>query len=160
MLDLLRFPDESRVWIYTSSREFRDEELPALQQDITLFTRQWTSHNQQLYATGGIMHNRFLVLVVDEGQAGASGCSIDSSVHFIQALGQKYQTDFFDRRTFCYLQDEEVRTVPMEQFNEAYRSGAITDNTLFFDTLVQQKGDFINAWIKPLRQSWLTRLIR
>lgn len=160
MMDLLRFPDSSRVWIYTSSREFEDHELQGLQADIEAFTRQWTSHNQSLHATGGVLHNRFLVLVVDESMAGASGCSIDSSVHFIRALGDKYQTDFFDRTTFCFLDNNEVKALPMQDLKSAYQRGEIRGQTLFFDTLVNNKGDFIRAWLKPAENSWLARLLR
>lgn len=160
MMDLLRFPDTSRVWIYTSSREFRDDELHDLQAYVNDFVRQWTSHNQSLHATGGILHNRFLVLVVDESLAGASGCSIDSSVHFIRELGSRYNTDFFDRTTFCFLDGDEVKAVPMSDLKSAYNNGDIRAQTLFFDTLVNNKGEFIQAWLKPVANSWLARLLR
>ena len=160
MLDLLRYPESSRVWIYTSSREFTDAELTVLQPAIGDFARQWTSHNRDLHATGGILHNRFLVLVVDESHADASGCSIDTSVRFIKQLEADFSTDFFDRQLFSYLDDGEVYTLHQRDLKEAFQSGRINGNTLFFDNLVQNKGDFIKAWVKPLSSSWLARLVR
>lgn len=159
MVDLLKFPETSRVWIYTSKRVFSDDELNDLQSHIDRFTRAWVSHNVDLHATGGILHNRFLVLVVDESRAGASGCSIDSSVHFIRQLGEEYQTDFFDRQLFTCVQDEEVTTYNRPGLKKAYQEGSINDQTPFFDTLVQNMGEFQRNWLKPLGDSWLKRLV-
>jgi len=50
-------------------------------------TISWTAHNNQLKAKGEIRYNRFLILIVDESQAGASGCSIDKSVPFYETAG-------------------------------------------------------------------------
>lgn len=159
-MDLIRFPDNSRVWVYTSSREFQDDELGMLEKEIQSFTREWTSHNKELHATGGILHNRFLVLVVDESKSGASGCSIDSSVRFIRHLEQRFQTDFFNRQLFCYLKGEEVNTVQQSELKSTFESGQIGENTLFFDPLVQTKGAFLENWLKPLGSSWFARMLR
>jgi signal transduction histidine kinase len=37
------------------------------------------------------------VLIADENEVSVSGCSIDSSVKFIQHLQSEYQLNFFDR---------------------------------------------------------------
>ena len=97
--------------------------------------------------------------VVDESNAGASGCSIDSSVHFIRQLGEAFNTDFFDRQLFSYIEKEQVETLDRIGLKEAYKEGRISDDTRFFDTLVQNMGDFQKQWLKPLGQSWLKRLI-
>ncbi len=117
------------------------------------------SHNRQLKAFGDLIHRQFIVLMVDESQAGASGCSIDSSVRFIKALQAEYQLDLFDRMTFTYLEGEEVKTANRDTFSALYQAGTIDDSTLVFDTLVDNKAKFETAWIKPLGQSWHKRMV-
>lgn len=153
-------PESTRLWVYQS-----DQPLPAEQREevrglIERFAQQWVSHNQQLTATGDLLFDRFLLLMVDESSAGASGCSIDSSVAFVKALQAEYGVDFFDRMRFSF-QDEkgQVQTLPREEFSAWYQAGKITDDTLVFDTLVKNKAEFETAFIKPLKDSWHARMV-
>ncbi|MEM1322726.1 MAG: hypothetical protein AAGG75_20845 [Bacteroidota bacterium] len=152
-------PATSRVWIYQSSRQFTAAELPELQQYLHQFVDQWVSHNQALRGSAKVFHHRFIVLMVDESMAGASGCSIDKSVHFIKALEAQFKVDLFDRMTFSYMDGEEVKTAKRAEFVELYRNGQINDQTLVFDNLVTNKGDFDQKWTLPLGQSWHRRMV-
>jgi hypothetical protein len=159
MWELLSLDEASKVWIYQANRFFTDEEKAAIEQEIEEFVDKWASHNRQLKAYGNVFHHKFICLMVDETQAGASGCSIDSSVHFIQYLEKKYGVDLFDRLNYSYLVGKEIKTVPHEQFSEAYANGEIGDETLMFDNLVRTKKDFISRWTVPLSESWFKRMI-
>lgn len=153
------FPKDSRVWVYQSNRAFTSaetQEINALLQD---FTKRWVSHNQQLMAHGAVVHNRFIVLVVDEGYVGAGGCSIDRSVAFLKDLQARYDVDLFDRMRFAYLEGNEIVSVGREAFASKYQSGVIDDDTLVFDPLVSNKHDFETAFLKPLGQSWHKRMV-
>jgi hypothetical protein len=162
MRDLLRFPPESRVWVYPSSRPFSDEEKHEIEVLLDAFAVKWTSHNVLLEATAGIMHDRFLVLVVDETKSGASGCSIDASVHYLQALGERYDTDFFERTRLYYLDkgSDVVRDIQLSDVKSAFEEGVINEDTLFFDNLVSTKGAFQEGWLKPLSGSWMHRFVK
>jgi hypothetical protein len=152
-------PEATRVWIYQSNKPFDEKDLPSIQAQIVRFTRQWVSHNSQLRAFGNVFHNRFIVLMVDESQTGASGCSIDASVQFIKNLERTYGIDLFDRMTFAYRDGEFVKTVPREEFARLYKDGKINDETLVFDNLVTNKGDFEQNWLKPLGKSWHKQMV-
>ncbi len=149
----------SKVWIYQSSRPFKEEELPQLQSELEDFANKWTAHNQALKAFAKIYHQRFIVLMVDEGQAGASGCSIDSSVHFLQQLGARLGVDLFDRMSFAWKEGEQVQVAPKSEFARLYREGKLSDETLVFDNLVKDKATFDQAWLKPLGESWHRRMV-
>lgn len=157
MRDLLAFPDESRVWIYQADMPLPADAIPALNARIEDFAKEWTSHNKALHATGGLLHEMFLILVADESHAGASGCSIDTSVRFIRQLGELYGVDFFDRLHFAYLDEEEIRKLHRDEIHDAYERGIINDETLFFDNLVNTKGAFVTKWVSPLKETWIKR---
>ncbi len=150
----------SRVWIYQSNRPFTAEETEEIRQHLAGFAAQWVSHDKKLRAAGDVAFNRFVILMVDESAAGASGCSIDKSVHFIKALEQRYQVDLFDRMRFAYQKDGEVFSVNKAEFKKHYDQGAIDDETLVFDTLVDKKSEFDRNWLKPLKESWHYRLVK
>ena len=152
--------DHARVWIYQSKRPFTPTEESAINEQLSHFTRQWVSHNQQLLAYGAVKHHQFIVLMVDESQAGASGCSIDSSVHFIQHLEKQFNIDLFDRMTFTYEQEGEVKTASREELTNLYKAGTVDDQTLVFNNLVKNKAELEQVWKVPLGQSWHKRLLR
>lgn len=153
------FPPDARVWVYQSSRTFSEKEVAEVQGALVAFSRQWTSHNLKLKATGEVLYNRFIVLAVDESQAGASGCSIDKSVAFIRSLQTVLDTDLFDRMRFAFLSEGEMYSIPREEFASLYAKGEINDSTLVFDPLVDTVGKLRNEFIKPLGQSWHIRMV-
>jgi len=152
-------PDNTRVWVYQADQPFESSDVPAVRQSVREFVQQWISHNRQLRAYGDVYHDRFIVLMVDEGQADASGCSIDKSVYFLKALQQQYGVDLFNRMRFSYMQGDTVRTVDRATFERLYQEGDIDEDTLVFDTLVNSKADFDRHFTKPLRESWHFRLL-
>jgi hypothetical protein len=155
----MEFSDESRVWIYQSNRALTVEEAKNLDMELNLFANQWTAHDQLLRATGQVLLNRFIVLIVDESKTGASGCSIDKSVHFMQVLEKAYNLDLFDRMTFAYKQDGEVKTAKSNEFADLYKAGKINDQTPVFDNLVISLKDLKEKWIKPLSESWHKKFV-
>jgi len=150
---------ESKVWIYQSNLKFTDEEISEIDTQIQNFVTQWVSHNQALLAYGKLYHNRFIVLMVDESQAGASGCSIDKSVHFVKAMGFHHGVDFMDRMNFAYKLDDEIVSAHRDEFARQFQSKKINKDTLVFNNLVKDKGEFEKAWVVPLKDSWHARMV-
>ncbi len=157
---LQQLPPTTRIWIYQAAEPFQTDQVQQIQEEVQQFAQAWISHNRQLRAGGAVLHDRFVVLAVDESMAGASGCSIDSSVGFIRALGAKYGRDLFDRMRFSFEDSSgQVQTVSKEEFSAMYASGAITDETLVFDTLVDRLELLQSTFRKPLQQSWHSRFV-
>jgi hypothetical protein len=152
-------PDTTRVWIYQSNQPIPDAAVPEVRQKIRSFADSWVSHNRALRSFGDLWHNRFVVLMVDESQAGASGCSIDSSVHFLKSLQAEYGVDLFDRMVFTFQHGDEVISLKREDFARWYEEGKIDDDTPVFDTLVNNKKDLETSWVKPLGSSWHKRMV-
>ncbi len=151
------FPDHSKVWIYQAADVFTDEIAAAIQTKITEFTKQWSAHKLQVNATGAVLHNLFVVLVADESEVNVSGCSIDSSVHFIKALGQEFNIDFFDRMKIAFRSSLEGE-IEVQNFNlliEKINSGAINSDINVFNNTIQTLADFKTKWLVPVSNSWL-----
>lgn len=159
MTDLIALDDSSKVWIYHASRPIPEELIPDVKGHIHSFVSNWVSHNRALKAYGNIFHNRMICLFVDETQAGASGCSIDTSVNFVKNLGAEYDVDFFDRMIFSYIDNDAVYSAKKSELKELYQDQTINDSTLFFDNLVKTKEQFIQQWLVPLSDSWIRKMV-
>jgi len=149
---------QSRAWIYQSSRRFTDAEAIIITDKIKGFVNQWTAHKEEVTGEGLLFYNRFIVLLADESQVGVSGCSVDSSVHFIRNIGQDFRTNFFDRWLIAYKLNDEVHTTPRAEFEKLVTSGKVTDETIVFNNLVQTKAELEAKWQVPFKDSWLKNL--
>ena len=154
-----KLSQDARIWIYQNHEAIAKDKIERVKSDIAEFVSGWSAHQQPLAAFGDLYHDRFVVLIVDENQNQASGCSIDASVSFIKGLEQKYDLQLFDRFTFSYEKDGEIHTVPKSEFAELYRSGKIDQDTIVFDNLIRTKADLQQSWQKPLGSSWLKRFV-
>ena len=160
MRNLLAYPDESRVWIYQAEKPFVEGDIIHINEDIDHFCDQWTSHNRDLRALGGVMHDLFVVLVVDETMASTSGCSIDKSVAFVKSLEQKYDRKLLERNNIAWLDgDEQLHITPLAELKEAISAGRMSLNTPVFDNLVATRKEYISRWTVPLGASWMKRFI-
>lgn len=152
-------PDRARVWVYKASRPLNESEMEFCIKHLETFIGEWTSHGASMAAGFTIIEDRFLVLMADEDQAKASGCSIDSSVHFLQALGKELNIDFFDHMHVVLRVGDEVKEVHFNHIPTLLAQGTITAETLVYDTLVANKADFDSRFEAPLRETWLSRYL-
>jgi hypothetical protein len=157
---LANLADTARVWVYQSNRVLSADETTEIQALTNNFVGEWTAHGSELTAAGEVIHNLFIVLAVDEEQAGASGCSIDKSVAFVRSLQERYEIDLLDRMTFVYRDAAgEVQTASRQNFARLYDIGSIDDDTTVFDTVVPTLGEFRSRFELPLHQSWHRRMV-
>ncbi len=153
-------PDHAKVWIYQSNRSFTPTETTEIQQLTNSFVSEWASHGRELTAEGAVVHQRFLVLAVDESKAGASGCSIDKSVAFVRHLQTTYNIDLLDRMVFAFRNEaHDIAFASRDEFATLYHSKKINDETIVFNNLVANIGDFKTKWELKLSESWHKRMV-
>lgn len=149
-----------KVWIYQSDRKLSEQEVLEIQNKAQNFVEKWAAHGAQLKASAEVLFNHFLVLKVDESQAMASGCSIDSSVAFVKQIGKEYNIDFFNRLNLAFLNnDNEVELVAMANISEKVNQGIINENTFVFNNLVTLLSDFDKKWKIPMKASWAAKYL-
>ena len=155
----MNFSDQSRIWIYLSNRAFTDDEVSQLNQLLQQFCIQWTAHGSNLKAHGEVQHFRFIVLMVDETAAGASGCSIDKSVHFIQQIEKEFNVQLFNRMLFGWRAGEEIQVSNLNDLQKLFDEGNINSDTVVFDTVIETKKDFDERFQTTLGKSWMMKRI-
>ena len=144
------FSPQSKVWVYQSDRPFTADEEANLNGALAQFTQQWTAHNQQLKAIGEVRNNRFIILMVDETQAEASGCSIDKSVHFIKEVESHFGVALFNRLLVSYEVNGEVKTTNVNELENLFAADQINQDTLVFNALVTTKEQLDSQWQQPI----------
>jgi hypothetical protein len=156
----MQFSENSRVWVYQSDKKLADAEVQQIEGYLNRFTTQWTAHNNQLKAKAEVRYNRFLILTVDESQAGASGCSIDKSVNYMKQIEQQFNIHLFDRFNLAYRSGDEILSVPRQQFEQLITDKIINTDTIVFNNMVQTLSELQNKWEVPFKDSWHIQLFR
>ena len=154
----MHFNENSRVWVYQSDKKLSDNEVNQIQKQLNSFVTSWTAHNNQLKAKAEVKYNRFLILIVDESQAGATGCSIDKSVNFMKQIGEAYQINLLDRFNLAYREGEEVLSAPRHNFEAMIQQGTINKQTIVFNNTVQNLKELQTKWEVPFKDSWHIQL--
>ncbi len=159
LVPFTELPDSSRVWIYQSNRSFSDLELQEITTKLESFITQWTAHGADLKASFEIKYKRFITLALDQQLNEATGCSIDSSVKFIQQLEQDYKVDLLDKMNVSYKQGEFVAYKTLTDFRKMAKERAVSKNTIVFNNLVNNKGEYLSDWEVPAEDSWHNRFL-
>ena len=152
-------PNNSRVWIYQSNREFTDTEIEIISEKAIDFINQWTRHGDDLKGSFTIKYNQFLVLAVDESFNNVSGCSIDSSVRFVQQLENEFQLDLMNKMNVTFKDGDNINLLKLTDFQKFAKEQKITSETIVFNNMVNTKEDFENNWEIPANQSWHKRFL-
>ena len=135
-----------------------DLEKSEIETVLNDFTSQWAAHGYQLTAKSEVRYNRFIILMVDESQAGATGCSIDKSVQMIRQFEQDYKVNLFDRFNIAFREGEEIVSLNRTQFEDEIQKGNVTEDTIVFNNLVQTKKELDSNWEISFKNSWHTKV--
>ncbi|QNR85424.1 ABC transporter ATPase [Pedobacter riviphilus] len=150
----MSFSPQSRVWIYQSDRKFTSIEETEILNKLAAFTNQWKAHGNELLAKAEIRYGFFIILTVDESQAGVTGCSIDSSVRLIKEIEQEYHVDLFNRFNIAYKVNGEVVVNNKEDFETLVNIKQVTPETIVFNNMVQNLAELESKWEVPFQNSW------
>ena len=126
-------PDSSRIWLHLANRKLVASEEQFLKEELSLFLDSWSAHGKRLQCNATLLFSQYLIFSVDENIESASGCSIDSSVHFAKRMGSELGIDFFTRLEVLVVEGNETRLLS------------------YFDA-VAQKAPFINPQITQLSE--------
>lgn len=148
--------DEAKVFVYPSSRKFYPQELDGLQQEIQGFlSENFKDYNFHFK----ILNNRFLIFFI-EGDKTIPIQLLDKLADFILSLEQKYKVTLIDKINICFKQGDFIQYQDMKKFRTLLKNRSISENTVIFNNLVQNKYDFENNFETPLSESWLSHLVK
>jgi len=152
-------PDSARVWIFPITSDISIQKAAELEKDLKSFVNEWTSHNTSLKASAAIFENKFAVISVDESDYGASGCSIDKLMRFIQNAEGEHQISLLFKHKIFVKTGTQVKGLTINEIKVKLADGTLDTNHLYFDHLIDTKKKLRYEWLKPLREGWLAKKI-
>lgn len=156
---LKEMPAHARVWVYKSARTFGKAEQRYIHEQGAVFCAEWAAHGAPLDATVEVLHDRFVVVAVDEVQAQASGCSIDKSIGFIKDLEFQLNQMLTDRMIVVHEGADGIQCCTVQDVPQLIARGEMGADTIVYDDLVATVGDLEERFRIPLKESWLSRYL-
>lgn len=151
--------DTSRVWVYQSNRALTEQEQSEISKKLEAFVADWRRHGDLLTASFEIKYDHFIILAVDESSVPVSGCSIDSSTHFIKQLERDYNLDLLNKMNTAFRFGENINIVSLSEFKKFIELNKIDQNTIVFNNMVSSLKELKHQWEIEASKSWHSRFL-
>lgn len=152
--------EESRVWIFPSSRKLSENEKEEISSVLTSFLSEWRSHDADMIAAFEFKYDRFIIVYLDETANHISGCGVDKLIAIILKFEEQYNIDLLDKMNVTFKQGEYIQYQPLIKFRKLVKDGSVSKKTIVFNNLVNTKTEFEEAWEIPAEQSWHNRYFK
>jgi hypothetical protein len=150
---------DSKVWIYPSSRKFYPTEIEGVEKKVKEFIDSWKQEENNIQATYQLHYNR-IISIFTSSEHTISTSAINKLVEFIINLQQEYEVELLDKMNVCFKQGEHVQYKDLKSFKTLIKGKAVNKNTVVFDNMVTTKGEFEEHWEVPVTESWYKNLFK
>ena len=154
-VDFKNISDNSLLWIYGSAKGLTSDIQISISQKIISFLNSWAHHGKSLTCSFSILHDRFIVIALDEDINQTGGCSIDGLQKLILKIDDDFSLDLYNRLNVFINAENEIICINSSILNT---NDYITEDSLFFDLNISKKKDLSN-WIIPIKRGWCKRLL-
>ncbi|MFW6039914.1 MAG: hypothetical protein ACOC9N_02425 [Gemmatimonadota bacterium] len=154
-------PGDARAWCFGASEPLPDDVIGELRAAMESFIERWTAHRAELHAGFDWLHDRFLIVAVDESRVGASGCSIDALTAEIRRLEGVAGVALLDAAPVWYRDaGGEIRRVSRDEFRRLAADGRVGPDTVVFDlTADRLEAVRTGGWEVEAGRSWHAGLL-
>jgi len=160
IVDYKQMPDESKLWVFPSSRKFYPQEIEGLIERIKEFLSEWDDDEVLIKCSYSIKYDRFIFVTVDDTNNSLSVQAHDLLITFIQELEKVYNIILMDKMNVCYKQGEHVQYKDLIAFKKMMKDRGVSQKTIVFDNMISTKGELKYNWEINIMDSWLGRFLK
>ena len=157
IIDFKNIPDDSRIWIYQSSKDLSDSDIKIIDNKTTLFLENWKAHGNELQASYLIKERRFLIIAVNEKFNPIGGCSIDYSLQLVNDISTTINLDLLDRLSVNFRLDNNIKSISLRDLKNKIKNKSFSPETIIFNTTVKTKKELSSDFELKISSSWLSK---
>ncbi len=159
IVDFKTMPDDSRIWIYQSNRDFNESEIVIINDKTTSFLDNWQAHGKDLECSYSIIDKRFIIIAVNESFNPIGGCSIDFSLQLIKDISNTIGIDLLNRLLVNLKIDNRLESLSLSDLKNKIKDGSFSPETIIFNTAINSKSELLNNFEIDVKSSWLSKFI-
>ncbi|MDG1337788.1 MAG: ABC transporter ATPase [Flavobacteriaceae bacterium] len=157
IIDFKNIPDDSRIWIYQSSKDLSDSDIKIIDNKTTLFLENWKAHGNELQASYLIKERRFLIIAVNERFNPIGGCSIDYSLQLVNDISTTINLNLLDRLSVNYRLENNIKSISLRDLKNKIKNKSFSPETIIFNTTVKTKKELSSDFELKISSSWLSK---
>ena len=157
IVDFKIVPEDSRLWIYQSNKDFTISDIEIIEEKTTLFLDNWKAHGNDLQASYLIKERRFLVIAVNEEFNPIGGCSIDYSLQLVNDISTTIDLDLLDRLLVNYRSENKIKSISLRDLKNKIKNRSFSPETIIFNTNVKTKKELSTDFELKISSSWLSK---
>ncbi|MDA9325547.1 hypothetical protein N9Q36_02390 [Flavobacteriales bacterium] len=154
-IDFKNISDNSRLWIYGSAKVLTSDIQISISKKIISFLNSWVHHGNSLTCSFTILHERFIVIALDEDINQTGGCSMDGLQKLILKIDEDFCLDLYNRLNVFINAKNKITCINSNMLKTNYD---ITEDSLFFDLNISKKKD-LSSWLIPIKKGWCKRFL-
>jgi len=155
-----QIPEESKIWVFPSSRKFYPQEISTIEERIMSFLNQWNNKDNAIKCSYKLVYNRFIIITADDTENSLFLEAHDSLIAFIQELESTFEVVLLDRINVCYKQGDFVQYKDLIAFKQLIKDQSVSKNTIVFNNMINTKEELEFDWEINIMDSWLGRFIK
>ena len=159
IVDFKTMPDDSRIWIYQSNRDFNESEIGIINDKTISFLDNWQAHGKDLECSYSIIDKRFIIIAVNESFNPIGGCSIDFSLQLIKDISNTIGIDLLNRLVVNLKIENRLESLSLSDLKNKIKDGDFSPETIIFNTAINSKSELLNNFEIDIRSSWLSKFI-
>ena len=159
IVDFKTMPDDSRIWIYQSNRDFNESEIGIINDKTISFLDNWQAHGKDLECSYSIIDKRFIIIAVNESFNPIGGCSIDFSLQLIKDISNTIGIDLLNRLVVNLKIDNRLESLSLGDLKNKIKDGDFSPETIIFNTAINSKSELLNNFEIDIKSSWLSKFI-
>lgn len=150
----------ARLFVYTSDETLSPNELTTFSNELSNFISAWKAHGTHLNSSFLFIANRVLLIVVDEQDQNATGCSIDSLNRYLQ----KTTYNWFTRNWVLHNSNSNDlnshwKVTGLQDFHSKCKSGEISLEEYVLNTTVLTLADARKNMVQTVSESWHMQML-
>ena len=150
-------PKNAQVWIYQSTRKFKEDEIIKINEFLKIFVDNWKDHGKKVTGSFLVKYQQFIIIALDNNERNVPGCVTDASIRALREIESVFEVDLLNKFNTAYRESGTIYTVILIEFQQLVKEDKITPQTIVFNGMVSSVKDFETIWEVPANQSWHQR---
>ncbi|MDX2361334.1 MAG: hypothetical protein QNK23_11040 [Crocinitomicaceae bacterium] len=152
-----QLPTEAKVWMYQSNVPFTEGHLSIIQELSDVFLDQWESHGIPVQGSIDVLNTNCIRIGGYTNEDSMCGKARDGQARLAKELEGELNIELMNRMIMSFEVEGAPIIVHMHEVEEKIKAGQITNETPFYNNLIQSKKEFQESWKIQAANSWLDR---
>ncbi len=147
--------DNSKIYIYPSSRKFYADEVPIISKKLDTFFENLPNTDSYFE----IKYQRIIIIFISD-KTPFSIAQNDALVSLIFSFENEFNLSLVDKVKVFFKQGEYVQSKEVPDFKKLIKNRGVSKKTIVFNNFIHSKYEYDCCWEVPASESWVSHFFK